>query len=116
MSNKAKGSRWENAIVDHLRANGAPHAERRLAGSAKDRGDIAGLPGVVVQAKDWARIEPGPWLAEAEQQRANDGADIAVVWAKRRGKASAGDGFVLISPATLIRLLSAAGYLAVRDG
>jgi hypothetical protein len=111
-TSKRKGSSWEAAIVDHLRANGAPHAERRLAGSAKDRGDIAGLPGVVIEAKAAVRVELSAWLAEAEAERANDNAALAVVWHKRHGKASAGDGYIAMTPATLLHLLTAAGYMA----
>lgn len=112
MTPKRKGSTWEAAIVDFLRGHGAPHAERRLAGSAKDRGDVAGIPGVVVEAKAAAKFELAAWLAEAETERANDGAAIGLVWAKRRGKASAGDGYVVMTGATLVRLLQEAGYIA----
>lgn len=111
-TSKAKGTRWEGAVVDYLRGRGAPHAERRALGGTKDRGDIAGLPGVVVEAKSAARLELGAWLAEAEAERANDGADLAVVWHKRRGKTSPGDGYVTMTGATLIQLLTAAGYMA----
>jgi hypothetical protein len=110
-ASKAKGSRWEAAIVDHLRASGVPHAERRLAGSSKDRGDIAGVPGVVFEAKADDRMSLGAWLAEAEVERVNDGAALAVVWHKRRGRAAAGEGFITMTPATLLRLLVAAGYI-----
>jgi hypothetical protein len=109
---RAKGTAWESAIVDYLRANGAPHAERRAMNGAKDRGDLAGLPGVVCEAKSAARLELGSWLAEAEAERDNDGAAIGFVWAKRRGKTSAGDGYVIMSGATLVALLKSAGYIA----
>lgn len=109
---RAKGTAWESTIVDYLRANGAPHAERRALAGAKDRGDIAGIPGVVIEAKSAAKIELAAWLDEAEAERVNDGADLAVVWIKRRGKTCAGDGYVTMTGATLIRLLRAAGYLA----
>jgi hypothetical protein len=48
---KAKGSAWERAIVNHLIASGWPFAERRIAGAVKDRGDIAGVAGVVIEAR-----------------------------------------------------------------
>ena len=110
-ASKRKGTSWESQIVDYLRGQGAPHAERRALGGAKDRGDIAGVPGVVIEAKAAAKIELGVWLAEAEAERVNDGADLAVVWHKRRGKASPADGYVSMDGATLVRLLRAAGYL-----
>ncbi|WP_229401937.1 hypothetical protein [Micromonospora okii] len=108
--NKAKGSSAERAVVDLLRASGWPHAERRLAGSTKDRGDIAGIPGVVIEVKNCARTDLAGWLAEAERERVNDNADLAVVWHKRRGKANPADWFVTVDGATLLRLLAAGGY------
>lgn len=110
-ASKRKGTSWEAALVAYLREHGAPHAERRALGGAKDRGDIAGIPGVVIEAKSAARLELAGWLAEAEAERANDGADLGVVWAKRKGKGSPADGYAVMDGATLVRLLRAAGYL-----
>lgn len=110
--NRATGTRWESTIVDYLRANGAPHAERRALNGAKDRGDVAGLPGVVIEAKSAARVELAAWLDEANTERGNDHAEIGVVWFKRRGKASAAAGFVLMDGETLVALLQGAGYIA----
>jgi hypothetical protein len=109
---RAKGTSWETAVVTHLRANGVPHAERRALAGKNDRGDIAGIPGVAIECKSAARIELAAWLDEAEVERANDGADVGVVWIKRRGKTSPGAGFVIMSGDQLLRLLAAAGYTA----
>jgi hypothetical protein len=108
---RAKGTAWESAIVAHLRAHGVPHAERRALGGAKDRGDIAGIPGVVIEAKSAARIELAVWVDEAEAERANDHARIGVTWFKRRGKTSAGAGYVAMTGDTFLRLLADAGYI-----
>lgn len=108
---RRKGTAWESLCVDYLREHGAPHAERRALAGAKDRGDIAGVPGVVWECKSAAKLEIGAWLAEAETERVNDGADLGVVWAKRRGKTSPGDAYVFMDGATLVALLQAAGYL-----
>jgi len=113
-ASKRKGTSWESAIVDYLREHGAPHAERRALGGTRDRGDIAGIPGVVIEAKSAAKTELGVWLAEAETERANDGANLGVVWHKRRGKASPGDGYATMDGATLVRLLTEAGYIPRR--
>jgi hypothetical protein len=109
---KIKGTRWESAIVDYLRTNGVPHAERRALHGSLDRGDIAGIPGIVIEGKNAARAELAWWLDEAETERVNAGATAAVVWHKRRGRTSPGDGFVTMSGATLVRLLADAGYIA----
>ncbi|MGQ5576713.1 hypothetical protein [Streptomyces sp. ECR3.8] len=106
--NKAKGSAWERAIVEHLRAAGWPFAERRLAGAVKDRGDIAGVVGVVIEAKNTARARLPEWIAEAEIERQNDGAWLGVVWHKRIGKASAADGYVTMTGAQFTTLLARA--------
>ena len=108
---RAKGTAWESAIVDYLRTRGAPHAERRASNGVNDRGDIAGIPAVVIEAKSAARVELAGWLDEAEHERDNDHADLGVVWFKRRGKTSPGDGFVLMSGAALVQLLADAGYI-----
>lgn len=106
--NKAKGSAWEHAIVDHLRAAGWPYAERRLAGAAKDRGDIAGVVGVVIEAKNTASRNLAGWIEETEAERVNDGAWLGVVWHKRTGKASAADGYVTMTGAQFTALLARA--------
>lgn len=105
-----RGTRWETTIVDYLRANGFPHVERRAPGGAKDRGDIAGIPGLVVEAKSASRIDLATWAREVEAERANAGAAYGVVWAKRRGKADAGQGYVVMDGAAFAQLLRAAGF------
>ena len=108
--NKAKGSGAERAVVETLRATGWPYAERRLAGSSKDRGDIAGVPGVVIEVKNCARQDLAGWIDEARLEQANDHADLSVVWHKRRGRANPADWFVTMDGATFTRLLAVAGY------
>lgn len=95
----------------YLRGAGASQAERRTLCGAKDRGDIAGIPGLVIEAKSAARMELAAWLDEAEAERVNDGADVAAVWVKRRGKTSPAAGYVVMDGATLVRLLVAAGLM-----
>lgn len=112
---KIKGTRWETQVVDHLRANGVPHAERRALGGSQDRGDIAGIPGVVIECKSTVRVALAEWVDEAEAERVNDRADLAVVWVKRRGRASPGAGYAVLTGEALLLLLAAAGYIAPAD-
>lgn len=118
--NKAKGSAWERAIVEHLRNAGWPYAERRIAGAVKDRGDIAGVVGVVIEAKNTARMTLAEWIAETELERVNDNAWLGVVWHKRTGKTSAADGYVTMTGAQFTALLARAldiqAVLPVADG
>lgn len=113
---KDKGTNWETTIVRFLRDNGVPHAERRALGGTLDRGDIAGIPGVVFEAKNASRITLSEWLAEAEAERANDHATYGIVWAKRTGKTSPADGYVIMTGAALVQLLTEAGYIAPPAG
>lgn len=105
-ASKAKGTKWEGDVVQALRTAGFVQAERRALNGAKDRGDIAGVPGVVVEAKNCKTTTLAAWVDEAEAERDNDGARYGVVWHHRRGKGSPVDGFVTMSGASFLRLLS----------
>lgn len=107
---KNRGTAWESAICRYLVDEGWPHVERRALAGTVDRGDVAGIPGLVIEAKSCKATTLASWLDEALIEQANDGADYGVVWHHRRGKASPGDGFVTMSGAAFVRLLRAAGY------
>lgn len=104
-ASKRKGTAAETAVVAFLRESGFIQAERRTLNGAKDRGDIAGLPGVVIEVKNCARQELAAWVAEAELERDNDRASIGVVWSKRRGKGNPADWFVTMSGLQFAALL-----------
>ena len=107
---KIKGTRAETAIVEYLRTNGFPHAERRAMVGALDRGDITGIPGIAIESKDCVQQSLAGWLDEATTERANDKADYGFVWFKRRGKISPGSWFVLMDGQQLVRILAELGY------
>lgn len=109
---KAKGTAWESAVVDCLQTLGVPHAERRALNGAADKGDIAGLPGVVIECKNAARVELGSWVDEAVAERDNARAAVGVVWHKRRGHTAAALGFVTMPGWQFVQLLREAGYIA----
>lgn len=118
-ASKRKGTSAETAVVNFLRTAGFVQAERRTLNGAKDRGDIAGLPGVVIEVKNCARQELASWVHEAELERNNDGASLGVVWHKRRGKGHPGDWFVTMSGhqfADLLRELQGMPPLEVEGG
>ena len=105
---RAKGTSWETAIVAYLRGEGFPYAERRAQSGANDCGDITGVSSqVVIEAKNAARVELAAWLDEATTERDNANADIGVAWFKRRGRTSAGAGFVLMDGETFTHILRA---------
>jgi hypothetical protein len=110
---KTKGTRWETAIAEYLAAHTTAPVERRAQKGAKDRGDIAGIIGVVIEAKDDPGLSLQAGLRETEAERVNDGADIGVLWTKTRGKASAGDGIVHMTPSMLLWMLAELGYVVL---
>jgi hypothetical protein len=89
---------------------GWPHAERRALAGALDKGDIAGVPGCVIEAKNCKQINLAQFLDEANAERNNAGAVVGAAWVKRRGKASAADGYVVMDGATFTYLLQQAGW------
>lgn len=107
---KIKGTRHESSVVEVLRASGWPHAERRTLGGVNDRGDIAGLIGVVIEAKATSRADIPGWLRELDVEMVNDNASTGAVWAKSVGKAHAEDGYIVMRPAVWLALLKEAGY------
>jgi hypothetical protein len=107
---RAKGTAWASKIVAYLRDEGWPHAELRNLSGRNDRGDIAGVIGVCIEAKNQARHSLAEWLDEAIVERHNAGADVGAVWFHRRGKGSPGEGFVLMPGWQFVALLRNAGY------
>jgi len=103
---RTKGTRWETAVVRALHDAGFVHAERRALRGAADRGDITGIPGLVIEAKNHRRAELAQWVDEAAAERDRDGARYAAVWHHRRGHARAEQGFVTMTGADFLRLLA----------
>jgi hypothetical protein len=108
---KIKGTAFESAIVKALIEAGHLHAERRALHGNTDRGDIAGIPGVVIESKNVQTITVGAFINEAEVEKTNAGASIGVAWVKLRGKAGAMDGAILMSPRQFLDILRRLGYL-----
>lgn len=110
-SAKAAGARFERLIADHLAEHVDDRIDRRVKTGANDKGDIAGLrvhgQRVAIECKDYGgRIQPGPWLNEAETERGNDGALAGLVVAKRRGTTDPGDQIVLCTVRDLIAIVT----------
>lgn len=111
-SSKRKGDVFERAVLATTRTLGFPWAERTRAGYERDHGDLHLVPGraVIVQAKNRARPAWSEWLAQLAAQRANSGADHAVLVVKRAGIADPGEQLAVMRYADMLRLLRAAGY------
>jgi hypothetical protein len=109
-SAKTAGTAWESAIVKALIEKGWAHAERRRLNGSHDKGDIAGIPGLVIEAKTTNRLELAAAVDEAETEKTNAGAAHGVAWIHRKGKASPLDGYVVMTGAGFLALLKEAGY------
>ena len=103
-----KGPLAEKQVVDFLVANGFPAAERRVMGGKHDRGDVAGIPGLVVEVKNQAKLTLAEWVDEASHEAiipATGALDLAVVWHKRRGRGQPGDWYVTMDGWTFLEFL-----------
>jgi hypothetical protein len=106
---RTKGAAHERAVVTWLRGRGRLHTERRLAGSPDDRGDVAGWPGVVVEAKNHARIDLAGWVDQLERSIALCGADTGVVVVKRKGVTDPARYYAVMTLARWEALMAEAG-------
>lgn len=87
---RRKGTAFETAVVQYLQAHGFPYAERRALHGANDRGDITGIPGVVLELKATRRIDVGEAVTETERERQNANAQYGITIIKRRNHPIAG--------------------------
>jgi len=102
---KRKGTAWETAVVEFLRGHGHPYAERRaLAGSA-DKGDVTGVPSVMIECKAEKSITLATYADEVKTQTANADASIGVAVVKRRGR-PASDAYVVMTLDQFARMLT----------
>lgn len=99
---RAKGTAAETAVVRYLQAQGFIHVERRALHGTQDKGDITGLPGVVIEVKNHAKLDLAGWLKELEQEMVNAKADFGFVVAKKRGTTDPGEWYVVMPLKVLI--------------
>ena len=84
-ANKAKGREAEKAVSEYLNARGYTTERRRMEGS-NDRGDISGIPGVVIEVKAHKAIHLSQFVDEANvESRQRQPVRRRVTWIKRRG-------------------------------
>lgn len=103
--NKIKGSQYERDIVKALQEDGFPSVERMYgAGRQDDKGDIRGLEGWTIEAKNQAKIDLPTFLAELKTEMENAENDLGAVLIKKRN-ASTRDSYVVMSWEILINLL-----------
>lgn len=110
-SAKSAGGRFERELADHLAAHIDDRIDRRVKTGAKDRGDIGGLRAphggkVAVEAKNTAKVDLGPHHNEAEVERLNDDALVALLVHKRHGVGYIGRQWVTCTVDDLIALIT----------
>lgn len=109
-ASRRKGTAWESAVVEYLQAAGFPHAERRALCGVNDKGDIAGIPGVMVECKAEKAIDLAGYMDEVKVQTANAHAQVGVAVVKRRNR-PAGDAYAVMPLSAFVELLDHAGAL-----
>lgn len=108
-SAKAKGTNFETEVVRFLESQGIPARRRARAGS-KDNGDVEiGDNRWTIEAKATAKIDIPQYLRELDVELENSGAEFGAVWVKRRGKSSAGDGYVIMDGNAFVELVRLLG-------
>jgi Holliday junction resolvase len=85
-ASKKTGTAAEREVVNYLK-KWWPAAERRALSGNKDKGDVAGIPGVVVEVKAASRLELAKWQRETYAELANAGVSACVLVVKRAYKA-----------------------------
>ena len=99
-----KGTRFESEVVDYLKERGFPHAERRALGGHRDRGDIAGVPGWMLECKAEQRIDWAGYADEVRRQQEHAGTPNGAAVIKRRGH-PVERAYVQLDLATFVRLV-----------
>lgn len=89
------GTRWETRLVRYLVSKNFPYVERRARSGKLDKGDIAGLPGIVIEAKAVKKYDLAGWIDELTVEKKNAGVDQGAVIFPRRNR-ECGHAFVLM--------------------
>lgn len=104
-----KGTRNETVFVRWARDHGFPWADRIPRSGARDRGDVALAPGVIVEVKAWDLSNVVPtagqlddWMRQTDVERRNAGADVAILVVKRKGTQDAGRWFAYLRAGTFV--------------
>ena len=102
---KRKGSAAELAVAKWLNRLGWTQAERSRAGWTDDRGDIDGMPGVVIEVKNCKTLSIPAWLRELEVEMKNAKAWTGTVIAKRKGSTDPADWYAIMPASVWAELL-----------
>ncbi len=104
-ANRRRGADGERNVVRYLNDAGFAHAERRLSGGPDDRGDITGIPGVVLEVKDRARLDLAGWIDQLRDEMDAADTHIGAVIHRRRGRPNVGEWYATMPVDVLVTLL-----------
>jgi hypothetical protein len=81
---KQKGTLAETAVAEFLKHT-FPAVERRALSGTQDKGDLANVPGCVVEVKNQRTYKIHEWMKETEIERINASADLGILVIKPNG-------------------------------
>lgn len=108
MTNRQKGTTYENRVVAYLRERGFTEAEREAFSSPL--GDIKGIPGgVTAEAKNRASMSFADWMDQVKKSVAKTGHEMFCIFHNRRNHQTK-DGYFTTSISCGVTLLKAWVY------
>lgn len=109
---RAKGTHGENGVVNFLIEKGFTHAERRALAGINDKGDVAGVAGVVFEVKNHKSYKIPAWIKETEIEKQNANADFGILVVKPVGVGvqNTGKWWAVMTLDEVTDLLKKAGY------
>lgn len=103
---KQKGTLAETAVADFFKQT-FPTVERRALSGTQDKGDIAGVPGSVIEVKNQRTYKIQEWMRETETERINAGATLGILVIKPVGVgvANVNHWWAVVSLETITKLI-----------
>jgi len=103
---KQKGTLAETAVAEFLKQT-FPAVERRTLAGKNDKGDIAGVPGCVVEVKNQRSYKIHEWMKETETERLNADAELGILVIKPNGVgvANVSQWWAVVSLETITKLV-----------
>ena len=102
---KAKGDRWERALVTYFRELGFVSAARLRQTGENDEGDLTlGSPLWAIEAKDDQSMSPWAMCEQAEREARNAGKPFGVA-VRKSPRRPTGEAVVMMTMSTWIKLV-----------
>jgi Holliday junction resolvase len=103
---KQKGTRFEREVCEFLVAAGFPGADRGVLRGSRDRGDVIGVPGWVLELKATRELDLAGAVDEARVEAINANTLMYAAVIKRRRR-SIGEAYFVLPLALAARLIKA---------